>query len=247
MLVVGVTVGLSVAAVVTVRRRVARETLKAHQEVAGALVAVVAGVYAVLLAFVVVIVWEQFGEAEANAEHEAAAVGLTYRDALAIGDRGVELRMSLTRYADSVVHSEWPRMEDKHEESRETDAALNAVWFSYRRLAARTGPDTAFYEQGLERLHDAVELRRERVHASGSQLPEPLWLVLVVGAVITLGFTAFFAVEGLGAHVAMVGALAATIGLVLLLILSLDLPYTGDIGVSPSAMEDALQEFAHSG
>jgi hypothetical protein len=45
----------------------------------------------------------------------------------------------------------------------------------------------------------------------------------------------------------MVAALAATVGLGLFLVLSLDLPYTGDIGVTPSAMDDTLHEFAHVG
>jgi hypothetical protein len=31
------------------------------------------------------------------------------------------------------------------------------------------------------------------------------------------------------------------------LILSLDLPFTGDVGVGPAAMKDVLEEFAHCG
>jgi hypothetical protein len=37
------------------------------------------------------------------------------------------------------------------------------------------------------------------------------------------------------------------IALVLFLILSLDLPFTGDVGVGPSAMKDVLAEFTKGG
>lgn len=245
--IVGLAVGLSVLSVRLVRRRIPHKTLAEHQEVTSYVLAVVAGVYAVLLAFVVVIVWEAFDASSADAAHEAAAIGLTYRDAQALGPRADELRSSLERYARSVVDDEWPRLAEQHEESRRTDVALNQVWDSYRALGDKAGHEPTFYEEGLKRLHDAVELRRERVLSSKSQLPAPLWVVLIVGAIISIGLASFFAVGRVAAHTFMIAALATVVALVLFLVLSLDLPFSGDIGVGPTAMEDTLHEFAHSG
>jgi hypothetical protein len=245
--IVGLAVGLAVLSVRVVHRRIPHKTLVEHQEVTSYVLAVVAAVYAVLLAFVVVIVWQTFQDASTDAAHEAAAIGLTYRDAEALGPRGAGLRGSLERYASSVVEQEWPRMAEEHDESRHTDVALNRVWDSYRALGDEPGSEPTFYEEGLKRLHDAVELRRERILSSKSQLPPPLWVVLIVGAIISVGLAAFFAVDRLASHVYMIGALATVVALVLFLVLSLDLPYSGDIGVGPSAMQDTLHEFAHSG
>ena len=245
--IVGVSVGLAIAAVRIVHRRVPHETLQQHQEVTSYVLAVVAAVYAVLLAFVVVIVWQGFEDSSSDATHEAAAIGLAYRDAEALGPAGAPVRVALERYARSVVEREWPRMAEQHEESRHTDVALNGVWDAYRALGTRAGEEPTFYEEGLKRLHDAVELRRERILSSEAQLPAPLWVVLIVGAIISVGLAAFFAVERLTPHTYMIAALATTVALVLFLILSLDLPFSGDVAVEPSAMEDALHEFAHSG
>jgi hypothetical protein len=68
-------------------------------------------------------------------------------------------------------------------------------------------------------------------------------LVLVVGAVITLGFTLFLPVQNLRAQALMVSSLAALAALLLFLVLSLDLPYCGDLAVSSTAMQDAVSEF----
>ena len=102
-----------------------------------------------------------------------------------------------------------------------------------------------FYEKGVDTLHDATELRQTRILNSGAKLPTPLWIALIAGGVISIGFTYFFGVANFPAQALMVSALASIVGLVLFLILSLDLPFTGDVGVGPASMRDVLQEFPH--
>src|SRR5215475_14331584 len=64
-----------------VRRRFNAEVLARHNEVAGFVYAVIGVVYAVLLGFTAIIVWEQFREAEEDADREANALADLYRDA----------------------------------------------------------------------------------------------------------------------------------------------------------------------
>jgi hypothetical protein len=71
--------------------------------------------------------------------------------------------------------------------------------------------------------------------------------VLIAGAAISVGFTYFFGVKNFLAQALMVGALAAITGLVVFLVLTLDLPYTGDVGVAPAAMKEVGDGIAHSG
>ena len=71
-----------------------------------------------------------------------------------------------------------------------------------------------------------------------------LWAVLVVGAVITIGFSYFLGVEGNRAHALMTGSLAAMIALTLYLILALDRPFAGPLRVEPDAFRIALDKAA---
>jgi hypothetical protein len=93
-------------------------------------------------------------------------------------------------------------------------------------------------------LNDIEQARRERVLASSTALPGPLWLVLLAGAIVTIGFTYFFGVSNFRAHMLMVVALAAIIGLILFLLMALDLPFTGALAVRPSAMREVIGEFS---
>jgi len=239
-------VGLALLGLLFARRRLDRENLEKHQDVAGFVIAVVGVIYAVLLAFVVVIVWEDFGSADQTANNEADAVGNLYRDAIGIGGvQGRRLETSVQAYAMSVVDTEWPYMAKHQEGSSETEDAQNLVWSDVKGLSVPAGNATAanFDNQAIHDVSTATEERRSRILESSSQIPGTLWAVLILGGIITIAFTYFFAVESLWHHALMVSALAGLIALSLLVILTLNLPYTGDVSVKPDAMQNELASF----
>jgi hypothetical protein len=245
--IVVIATSLSLGGLVLVRRSVKLSTLESHHEVAGFILAVVGVLYAVLLAFVVLVTWEQFEDARAAVDREAALIEGLYLTSGALPTGGLQVQSALRDYAQSVVEQEWPEMEEHHRESRHTDMAQQRVWETLEAARPRGRQQTEFYDEAVTDLLDTAELRRERVLTSGTQLPLPVWVALIAGAVICVGFTYFFGVRSFVAQALMVGALAAMTALVLFLILSLDLPYTGDVSVRPAAIEDVLEETAHYG
>jgi hypothetical protein len=245
--IVALAIGLSLLGLLLVRRSVTLSTLESHHDVAGFILAVVGVIYAVLLAFVVVVTWQQFEDARSGADTEAATVAGLYRTSYAFPSGGRRLRVALRGYTESLVNKEWPEMSDHHRESRASDLALDGVWASLRAVRPAGASASAVYEQSVTRLLDAGDMRRTRILSSGTQLPVPVWVVLIAGAAICVSFTYFFGVRNFVAQALMVGALAMITGLVLFLILSLDLPYTGDVGVTSAPMEDVVHEFAHGG
>ena len=78
-LVVVVTTIVAMGAPLLVRRLVGLERLVTNNEVAGFKFAVVGVIYAVLLGFAVIAVWEKFRDAEAAAGREASAVIAVHR------------------------------------------------------------------------------------------------------------------------------------------------------------------------
>src|SRR3954451_24375505 len=122
-----VAIGLAVGGLLLVRRSVALSTLEGHNDVAGFIIAVIGVLYAVLLAFVVVISWQNFDEAHQTASSEAQLVDGLYRDAPAFQPQTADMRQKLDSYARSVVTQEWPAMAKHQQEDRRTDAALDAL------------------------------------------------------------------------------------------------------------------------
>jgi hypothetical protein len=64
-----------------------------------------------------------------------------------------------------------------------------------------------------------------------------LFRSVVVGAIIGLGATFFFKVEDRRLHAILVTLLAAFMGLIIFMILALDQPFRGDLGITPQAYQ----------
>lgn len=238
-----VAIGMTLLGLLLVRRAVELRQLRSQHDVAGFLIAVVGVLYAVLLAFMVVIQWEQFAAAHDNANTEATAVGNLDRDAVALGPQGRGLAVAVHDYATQIVSHEWPYMASHQEEAPKTDDYLNAVWKAVTTAQPRGGTEASVVRQALSDVSTASEARRTRVEDSASELPGPLWVVLLVGGVLTIGFTYFFGLESVRSQAAMLSTLAALIALSLFVILTLDLPFTGDVAIEPTALKSEQAEF----
>ena len=68
-----------------------------------------------------------------------------------------------------------------------------------------------------------------------------MWIVLIVGAYITVAYTGiFFGFDRTVMQQLMIGGLSLVIGLVLFLVMALDYPYRGSISVEPHAFSSLL-------
>src|SRR5690349_18053125 len=85
-LLVGGATLLSMAGIALIRRWIGLDRLKANNEVAGFKFAAVGVLYAVLLAFAVLVVWEKFNAAEESVAAEAGGAATIYRLAAGLGD-----------------------------------------------------------------------------------------------------------------------------------------------------------------
>ena len=71
-------------------------------------------------------------------------------------------------------------------------------------------------------------------------------MVLILGGVVTVGFTYLFGLENTLVHLLMVAALALIISMSLFTVAALDYPFKGDIRIHPSAYEHDLERFRES-
>jgi hypothetical protein len=144
-----------------------------------------------------------------------------------------------------VVDEEWPLMA-RGESSPRAWALIDEIRLTLQNQDPNTDAEQVLYEQGLERVHDLADARRDRLMESREGIPLILWVVLLVGAIVTVGFTYLFGMEDTTTHVLMVAALALVIRLVLFTIGSLEYPFSGDAHLSPEAFNQVLGRFESS-
>jgi uncharacterized integral membrane protein len=99
------------------------------------------------------------------------------------------------------------------------------------------------YENGLGQLHDAADARRSRLLEVREGIPDLLWVVLVVGGVITVTFTYLFGLRSNLAHALMVAALTLVICGILFTIGEFNYPFSGVAELRPEAFKELLGSF----
>lgn len=224
---------LAVRGALLVRRLVGAEVLARHNDVAGFIYAVIGVVYAVLLGFTAIIVWEQFRHAQEGVGHEANALVDLYRDSRVCPPevRDAEERHVRT-YARLVVEKEWPAMA-RNESSNEAWDEYNELWRTYHEFQPPDEYQRLWYAESLQRLNELGDSRRDRLLSVYSGVPGVLWGVLVGGGVITIGFSFLFGAPNARAQAIMTAGLSLTIGVVLMSIVALQDPFAGVTRVDP--------------
>jgi len=242
--VVAVSASLSIGAILLVRRHAPEGSYFNDGDRAAGVFGVLATGFAVLLGLVVVLAFTSYDDARTGAATEALTVAQQYEVAhLLPRARGRRLASELICYGRSVIHQEWPRMQD----GTQTDA-INpwgiALFRSLRSVEPRTASQQAAYAKWLDQRLDREAARGARIHGASSVIPIPLWLVLYVTAVMIVGFMLFFADSGERAIVqaVLIGTVVAVMAATILLIRFLDNPYRPGVGsLKPVAMEQTLR------
>ena len=199
--------------------------------------------FAVILAFVILLALQSFNTAKETAAREAVATTQLYRTTGVLPDpTGVTLRGQLVCYGRAVIEDEWPIMASGRESAR-VQGWLDEMGLTVAALVPADAREATAYDQWFERDADRRDGRRGRLSEAQPFVPPFVWLVLVLAAVLVVGYMLLFAdrreravVQGL-----MIGALTAVVVLGLLLVRHLDTPYDGDGGsIAPTEMRRTL-------
>ena len=233
----------AVGGVLLVRHLVDIKKFKQHHDIAGPIFSTIGVIYAVMLAFVLVIVWQDFDRAQNNTVKEANYFAQIYRDATGLPEpfRSQFLEAN-GNYLKAVIKYEWPQMQ-RGERSIEAQAAADRVWEVTASFDPKTEKEKIFFSEMLNKMNDAVEMRRQRIQDSGSGLHPSLWFVLLLGGIITVVFTFFFGSENLYAQITMTTMLAVLIVLIIFTILLMDFPYSGDLSIPATPLQLVLDHF----
>lgn len=229
-----------------VRRRFTLERLTSNNEIAGFKFATVGVIFAVLLAFAVIIVWERFSDAQSAVVQEASAAATMYRLAQGSEPQAKNVRAALTRYLVMAMEQDWPQMA-REKESPEVTRALDGIYVATLALAQSGSRPESVLVETFHELDVITQARRHRLHLAHGIVPGMLWIVLITGGVLTVAFTFFFGTRNLRAQILMTGILSFIIFMGLFVIISIDHPFTGTVRIDAAPLRSVLEDFAQPG
>lgn len=206
-----------------------------------ALHATVSTIYTVLLAFVVVIVWQQLTDAGARVETEATRLSNILRDSGVFSQADQDsIRDAVARYIDLTSSREWDNMAAGKGADPLANGAYEDIWEAVYRIEPAGPRQETFHAEMVTRLNELGAARRSRLLGARASVPAVMWLLLLVGGAMVLVLS-YLLPHGSwkGSNLAL-GATGAVISITLFLIFAMDHPYTGDLRVDPTPLTDLV-------
>lgn len=223
----------AVVGLLVVRRRVLPRLRidEADSEFTGSMLQSVMVFYGLAVALIAVTVFETYSDTTKVVTGEATALNALYRDVTSYPEPiRTELQHRLRDYTDYVIHQAWPL-----QQQGKIPAGGFEHMTRFQVLLTSFEPATEgqkiLHGETLRAYNLLIQSRRLRLDAVGTGLPTVMWAVIVIGAFIGLSASFFFKVQDARLHLVEVLLLAVFIGLIIFMILTLDRPFRGNLGI----------------
>jgi hypothetical protein len=241
---VGGAVLYAVAGVLVARKYVHRHVAEGHNDVLVPLFLTAGVIYAVLLGFMVVAVWESYDSAHANATEEAALLVPLYRQTGDMApEKGEEMRRLIREYSEDVIKDEWNNLRETGQASQKARKDIGDIVRFFGTLTPATKVREIIAAQFLQTFSQVIVDRNKRVLQASESLSWVMWLGAAGGGIITIGMSFILFMDRAWPHVLMTSVMSALIGMLLFMMAMLSRPFVGPLALQPEPFEISLRTF----
>jgi len=221
------------------RKHLKVKVLRSHNEVTGFVFLAVTNLHALLLSFVVFVVWGQLNSTRDNVSKEGSSAMGLYRDIKYYPDSLVSknLKMVYLNFVYNVIDEEFPNMAIM-KPSRKTPESLSMVYFEIENMKPQNAFEAQLVAEMFSHLNELDTYRGLRINSMDTEVPAPIWIPIILGAFITLYIAILLDIESVRIHLGMNILLGIFIGMFMYIIIVLDHPYTGAIALKPKAYKE---------
>jgi hypothetical protein len=200
-------------------------------------------IFGLFVAFTAAQVWNDNERANGAVDREASALRAVVVLAASFpGEPEAHLRALIHRYIEEATTQEWPMMAQHTATLRVTPRPLaDALQLTLALTPSSEGQKTAQREITTA-LENAFDARRQRIIVSQTQVNLVKWSCLFVQAVCALLAIAMVHSDNRLASTITMGIFATGVAASVLLILSHDRPFMGEISVRPDPMLQVMPE-----
>jgi Protein of unknown function (DUF4239) len=236
-------IAITIAIDAALRRWVPDEVRSRAAGTAAWVLSVLATIYAVLAAFVIVDEYGQLDSTQDAVSDKAAALSSISENSRAFpSDERQSIEDAAVDYANEVVDVGFPALTEGGRMPRSTDKALEDLFGVVQEIEPDTQSQYAFYDQIVVNLDEVVSTRNTLTTSSRQTVPGALVAVLVVNGLTILVIASLLDTQHRRSHLFILSALALVISLSLALVVSLDQPFDGVIRVNDQPVVDFIDD-----
>ena len=196
--------------------------------------------YGITVGLIAVGVWNTNSTSSDLVSQEAASISALYRDVSSYPSPVREALQSKVReYAVFVITEAWPEQQKGRIVSRGT-VIMNEFQERLTSFEPANPSQTALHAEALRAYNNLIQYRTQRIDKVNSGLSGTMWLVIWVGAVISIGVAYFYKIADVKLHAILISLMSGFLALVLFMIIVNDRPFYGAVSISPEPYQLVL-------
>jgi hypothetical protein len=197
-------------------------------------------IYGLLLGLLAVATYQNHTDVEKAVASEASSLAALYRDISAYPEpEQTDLKNLIREYTRSTIEDAWPLQRQGIDPWKVNRAApLHARLAQFE---PKTKGQEALHDAALRQFNDFFENRRTRLYSVTAGIPPIMWYTVAVGALINMILIWLFDLRT-ATHMLLGGLITFFTGTMICLIVLMDNPFRGVVGVSPQAFEQIYNQ-----
>lgn len=235
-----VSIGVSVGCIFLIGHFFPAELRDKHNAVIGNISSLIGIIYGVLAGLTALYLINNINFASDAAQREANAAANIYRDTKWLEEpMRSHMKSDIKNYLVTIINVEWPLMQKGLEIRDQGEVIIDHLSLDLSAYKTNVNSQLLIIQDILQEIKVLYNARETRISMSRSELNNEIWLVIIIGTVLTIGVNYLFGVN-LYVHIITVAATALMASAMLFLLIALDKPLQGDFIVEPNAFYDVL-------
>jgi hypothetical protein len=215
-----------------VRKRFTRLEFKRNMDISTVMFGALSMLYALIIAFVIVAVWEDYEDLNDYISQQTDKFGKIRLQSASLPD---SVKNEINVCIHNYVNTELAERENANNAGTDTLIAPVVLYKMRLHLLAlntKDNPNSNLYSAIDDDIVDAIALHYDRYNNAHSCIPRLVWFALLIGSGIIMFFSWFFRAEPVAVEYLYNSLFAAMIAMCLFVIYALDHPMLGTAGVS---------------
>jgi hypothetical protein len=232
---------VSIGIITVIRKKIPSEILYRDNPVLGSIGSLVGIIYGVLAGLTALYLINNINYTADAVLKEASAVANVYRDSTWLPkSMRVHIQEDIKRYLQQVIYVEWPLMQENAVINGKGNSIIDHIGGVLVRDSKIASPgEMLVLRDLLEELKLLYDAREQRIHMSFAALNTSVWMVILIGTILTLGINYLFGMN-FYLHIFAVSVAALMASSIIFLLVTLDRPFQGEFAIQPDAFKVLL-------
>jgi hypothetical protein len=207
-------------------------------------VSLISVIYAVLAGFTALYLINNNSATDDAVQRESNATADIYRDSKWLKDPSkTEIQGIIQKYITEVVNVEWPLMKQgKTIELNKGNDFIDQITdrlINYNNTKTIANSESLLLHDMLDEVRILADARQQRIHGSYSELSPELWVVIVLGSLLTLAMNYLFGMNYY-LHILTITSISLMIASMIFLLITVDRPFQGEFAIAPDSFQSLL-------